>query len=65
MNCRILKDKVLPSDNVLSNSCTKAKKMLKMLGVEYMSYHECVNDCILAKDVILGVKAPYLYGLTL
>ena len=24
--------------------------MLKMLGVEYISYHACVNDCILYKD---------------
>jgi hypothetical protein len=27
----------------------EAKKMLKMLGVEYISYHTCLNDCILYK----------------
>ena len=42
-----LKNKVLMSDNHLPDSCTKANKMLKMLGVEYISYHACLNDCIL------------------
>jgi hypothetical protein len=46
-NCRIFKDKVLPSDNVLSGSCEEEKQLLKMLGVEYISYHACLNDCIL------------------
>jgi hypothetical protein len=45
-----LKNKVLTSDNHLPDSCTKAKKMLKMLGVEYISYHACLNDCILYKN---------------
>ena len=46
-NYRLFKDKVLPSDNVLPGSCEEAKKLLKMLGVEYISYHACPNDCIL------------------
>ena len=46
-NYRLFKDKVLSSDNVLSSSCEEAKKLLKMLGVEYISYHACPNDCIL------------------
>ena len=46
-NYKLFKDKVLPSDNVLPSSCEEAKKLLKMLGVEYMSYHACLNDCIL------------------
>ena len=46
-NYRLFKDKVLSSDNVLPDSCEEAKKLLKMLGVEYISYHACPNDCIL------------------
>lgn len=46
-NYKMFKDKVLSSDNVLLGSCEKAKKLLKMLGVEYISYHACLNDCIL------------------
>ena len=46
-NYRLFKDKVLLSDNVLPGSCEKAKKLLKMLGVEYISYHACPNDCII------------------
>ena len=43
----IFKYKVLPSDNVLPGSCKEAKQLLKMLGVEYISYHACLNDCII------------------
>ena len=46
-NYRLFKDKVLPSDNVLHGSCEEAKKLLKMLGVEYISYPAYLNDCIL------------------
>ena len=42
-NYRLFKDKVLPSDNVLHGSCKETKKLLKMLGVEYISYHACPN----------------------
>ena len=46
-NYKLFKDKVIPSDNVFPGSCEEAKKLLKMLGVEYISYHACPNDCIL------------------
>lgn len=46
-NCRLFKDKFLLSDNVFLGSCEEAKKLLKMLGIEYISYHACPNDCIL------------------
>jgi hypothetical protein len=46
-NCRIFKDKALPSDNVFPGSYKEAKQLLKMLGVEYISYHACLNECIL------------------
>ena len=48
-NYRLFKYKVLPSDNVLPSSCEEAKKLLKMLGVDYISYHACPNDCILCR----------------
>ena len=44
---RLFKDKVLPSDNVLPGICEEVNKLLKMLGVEYISYQACPNDCIL------------------
>ena len=43
-NYRLFKYKVLPNDNVFPGSSEEAKKML---GVEYISYHVCSNDCIL------------------
>ena len=46
-NYRLFKDKVLSSDNFVLGSCEEAKKSLTMLGVEYISYHACQNDCIL------------------
>ena len=46
-NFRLFKDKVLLNDNVLSGICEEVKQMLKMLGVEYISYHVYPNDCIL------------------
>ena len=38
-NYRLFKDKVLLSDNVLLGSCEEEKKLLEILGVEYISYH--------------------------
>ena len=46
-NYMLFKDKVLSSDNVLHDSCEEAKKLLKILGVEYISYHSCPNYCVL------------------
>ena len=46
-NYRLFEYKVLPSGNVLPGSYEEAKKLLKILGVEYISYHACPNDCIL------------------
>jgi hypothetical protein len=40
-NCRIFKDKVFPG------ICEEENQLFKMLGVEYISYHACLNDCIL------------------
>ena len=38
------------SDNLFPDNCAKEKQMLKMLGVEYISYHICTNDCILCRN---------------
>ena len=46
-NYKLFQNKVLPSNNGLPNNCKEAKKILKMLGVEYISYHACLNYCIL------------------
>jgi hypothetical protein len=47
IDCRLSKDKVLLSDNLLPDSCVEEKKMMKMFGVEHISYHTHLNDCIL------------------
>lgn len=46
-NFILFKDKVLLNNNVLPTNYVESKKMLQMLGVEYKSYHACLNDCIL------------------
>ena len=46
-NYRLFKDKVLLSYNVFPGSSKEANKLLKMLAVEYISYHALPNDCIL------------------
>ena len=43
----LLKDKLLLGDNVLLGSCKEAKQMLKMLGVEHISYQAYTDDYIL------------------
>jgi hypothetical protein len=45
-NCRLLKDKVFPSDNVLPNNYEWVNVLLKRLGIEYISFHIYLNDCI-------------------
>ena len=46
-NYMLLKYKVILSDNVFPSSYEEENKLLKMLGVEYISYNACPNDCIL------------------
>ena len=48
-NYKLFKDKVLASDNVFLGSCKEEKKLFKMLGVQYISYHAYPNDCIIYK----------------
>ena len=46
-NNMLFKYNFLPSDNIFPSSCEEAKKLLKMLCVEYISYHARPNDFIL------------------
>ena len=48
-NYSLFKDKVILSANVFLGSYEEENQMLKMLGVEYIPYHACSNDCILYK----------------
>ena len=43
----LLKEKILTSDNALPHSYEEENKMLKNLGLGCISYHACLNDCIL------------------
>jgi hypothetical protein len=61
-NCRILKDKVLPSDNVFSGSCKEENKLFIMLCVEYISYHACPNDFILYRGEYANKEIGMKYG---
>ena len=38
------------SNNGFPNNYAEEKKMLKRLGVEYISCHAYLNDCILYRD---------------
>jgi hypothetical protein len=62
IDCRIFKDKVLPSDNVFHGSCEEAKQLLKMLGVEHISYHACLNGCILYRGEYADKDICLKYG---
>ena len=46
-NYMLFKAKVIPSDNVLPGTQEEVKRLLKMLGFQYISYHACPNDYIL------------------
>ena len=52
-HCRLLKDKVLPMDNALLGSGEETKKMLRKIGVEYISYLSCLNGYILYRGELL------------
>ena len=49
-NYSLFKDKVILSANVFLGSYEEENQMFKMLGVEYIPYHACSNDCILYRD---------------
>lgn len=40
---------MLPDDNNLSDRCYEAKKILCIMGLEYIKIHVCRNDWILYK----------------
>ena len=64
-NCKLLKYKVLLSDNVFPDSYEYAKKMLKRLGVEYISYHACLIDYIIYRgeymDKVICIQCRHNY----
>lgn len=43
----------LPKDNVLPANMYEAKKTLTDLGLEYVKFHACPNDCVLYRGPIL------------
>ncbi|XP_074358028.1 uncharacterized protein LOC141697518 [Apium graveolens] len=42
---------LLPKDNVMPPNAYEAKKTLSDLGLEYIKYHSCPNNCILYRGV--------------
>ncbi|XP_017239687.1 uncharacterized protein LOC108212475 [Daucus carota subsp. sativus] len=42
---------ILPKDNVLPTNAYETKKTLRDLGLEYVKYHACPNDCILYRGI--------------
>ncbi|XP_074352544.1 uncharacterized protein LOC141691678 [Apium graveolens] len=42
---------LLPKDNVLLSNAYEAKKTLSNLGLEYIKFHSCPNDCVLYRGV--------------
>ncbi|XP_074336488.1 uncharacterized protein LOC141673639 [Apium graveolens] len=47
---------LLPKDNVMPPNTYKAKKTLSDLGLEYIKYHSCPNNCILYRGVNVDVS---------
>ncbi|KAH9792430.1 diacylglycerol O-acyltransferase [Citrus sinensis] len=43
-------NEILPNDNSLPKSMYKAKKTMKLLGLDYEKIHACRNDCILYRN---------------
>ncbi|XP_017223512.2 uncharacterized protein LOC108199985 [Daucus carota subsp. sativus] len=41
----------LPKDNVMPANSYEAKKILSNLGLEYIKFHSCPNDCILYRGI--------------
>ncbi|RYA73316.1 hypothetical protein DD595_25115 [Enterobacter cloacae complex sp. 4DZ3-17B2] len=59
MLCRLLKEHILPADNVMPDSRDEARKILRNLGMDYNSIHACPNDCILFRGEYTDmVKCP-------
>ncbi|CAH9057952.1 unnamed protein product [Cuscuta europaea] len=38
---------ILPADNNIPKTMYEAKKIMKVLGLDYQKIHACRNDCIL------------------
>ena len=43
-------NEILPNDNSLPKSMYEAKKIMKLLGLNYEKIHTCRNDCILYRN---------------
>ncbi|XP_074360766.1 uncharacterized protein LOC141701019 [Apium graveolens] len=44
---------IIPKDNLLPSNMYEAKKTLIDLGIEYIKFHDCPNDCILYRSPVL------------
>ncbi|KAL8149673.1 hypothetical protein AgCh_006621 [Apium graveolens] len=44
---------ILPKDNLLPSNMYEAKKTLTDLGLEYIKFHACPNDCVLYRGPVL------------
>ncbi|XP_074323897.1 uncharacterized protein LOC141660812 [Apium graveolens] len=44
---------ILPKDNLLPSNMYESKKTLTDLGLEYIKFHACPNDCVLYRGPIL------------
>ena len=56
-NFRLYKDNVLMIDNLIPRNCKERNQVLKIMGVEHISYHAYINEYILYKgytEVICG-----------
>ena len=43
-------NEILPNDNSLPKSMYEARKIMKLLGLDYEKIHACQNDCILYRN---------------
>ena len=46
----------LPKDHVLPHNTYEAKKTLSDLGLDYIKFHACPNECVLYKGEIVNAS---------
>ncbi|XP_063944103.1 uncharacterized protein LOC135150816 [Daucus carota subsp. sativus] len=55
---------LLPKENMMPPNAYEAKKILSNLGLEYIKYHSCPNDCILYQGVYVDASECPKCGLS-
>ena len=55
-------NEILPNDNSFPKSMYEARKIMKLLGLDYEKIHACRNDCILYRNELENLSECPRYG---